>query len=486
MTIQDEVRQRIENDALLARLRRKIESGKGTFADSFAYSDRAGKLLGDIFSRRLPDIPLEEREALCVELLRDRYTDINELCDRVQKALDEAQGLHLAPQHAPYNEERAHQIGSSLRDLSKPEETLQRRAESAPATATRAMHDDRMKAESKFRSRAGLKCTVNRVAAFQCCEWCDRVAGKYEYDDTPDDLWRRHDNCNCTIVYGTRRDRQVLRGTEKKWEIVAEGVGAPEPVRLTPEQARKLQAKKQLNYLTGGVKHGKLNVEEKQFLDRILADPDMSPEYRQILMDRFCSGSEIAQKSFAKYVQNDSVANKNLDSHKVPHHFKGKIYMNYTDDETDEIAPGSTWFHEHGHLIDYIAGRPSKQIEFYDALRNDFAKLITSRTGSQKKLTYTEAMDFLAVNPQLCKVIGDELKTSVFQQAIVSDIMNGVSVGMIRGCGWHPNDYWNGDTIRFDSFANMYEAQFDELSLKQINMYFPNALDVFEKILKGV
>lgn len=272
MTVQDEVRQRIENDALLARLRRKIESGKGTFADSFAYSDRAGKLLGDIFSRRLPDIPLEEREALCVELLRDRYTDINELCDRVQKALDEAQGLHLAPQHAPFNGERAHQIGSSLRDLSKHVEILQRRAESAPATATRAMHDDRMKAESKFRSRAGLKCTVNRVAASECCEWCDRVAGKYEYDDTPDDLWRRHDNCKCSIVYGTRRNRQVLRGTEKKWEVVADGVGAPEPVRLTPEQAAKLQEKHLPKVLTKGTKNVTIKAEgtPEELFDRKL------------------------------------------------------------------------------------------------------------------------------------------------------------------------------------------------------------------------
>ena len=122
------------------------------------------------------------------------------------------------------------------------------------------MHDDRMKTEAKFRSRAGLKCTVNRVAAAKCCEWCDQVAGKYAYEDTPPDLWRRHDNCNCTIVYGTRRDRQVLRGTEKKWEIVAEGAGAPEPVRLTPEQARKLQEKHQLKRLTNGEKHDIMNI----------------------------------------------------------------------------------------------------------------------------------------------------------------------------------------------------------------------------------
>ena len=131
----------------------------------------------------------------------------------------------------------------------------------------------RMKAESKFRSRAGLKCTVNRVEAAKCCEWCDQVAGKYAYEDTPPDLWRRHDNCNCTIVYGTRRDRQVLRGTEKKWEIVAEGAGAPEPVRLTPEQAQKLQEEHQLKRLTNGRKDGIIKSREVKPMIRAIEQP---------------------------------------------------------------------------------------------------------------------------------------------------------------------------------------------------------------------
>lgn len=258
MTVQEEVRERLARDAQLVRLRKKIESGKATYEDTAAYSVRAGKLLGEVFSRRLPEIPPEEREQLCVDLLHDQYIDINAAVDTVQRFMDEAQGFQLAPQHAPFDAERGHQIGSSLRDLSKPVEVLQRRAKAAPETMTKAMHDDRMKTEAKFRSRAGLKCTVNRIAAAKCCEWCDQVAGKYAYEDTPPDLWRRHDNCNCTIVYSTRRDRQVLRGTEKKWEIVAEGVGAPEPVRLTPEQARKLQEKHQLKRLTKSAESGKM------------------------------------------------------------------------------------------------------------------------------------------------------------------------------------------------------------------------------------
>ena len=254
MTVREEAKWCIQQDGMLAEIRKKIRSGKATYEDTAAYSARAGKMIGALFSRRLPEIPPEEREQLCVELLHDQYIDINAAVDAAQRYLDERLGIQLAPQHAPFDSERGHQIGSSLRDLSKPVETLQRRAKAATETTVKSMHDDRMKTEAKFRSRAGLKCTVNRIAAAKCCEWCDQVAGKYAYEDTPPDLWRRHDNCNCTIVYGTRRDRQVLRGTEKKWEIVAEGAGAPEPVRLTPEQARKLQEKHQLTVLTGGQK----------------------------------------------------------------------------------------------------------------------------------------------------------------------------------------------------------------------------------------
>ena len=241
MTVQEEVRQRIERDPLLAKLRQKIESGKASYTDTAAYSIRAGKLLGEIFSRRLPEIPPEEREQLCVDLLHDRYIDINAAVDAVQRFMDEAQGLHLAPQHAPFDAERGHQIGSSLRDLSKPVETLQRRARAAAETATKSMHDDRMKAEARFRSRAGLQCYITRKAVNGCCPWCTAVAGRYAYGEEPDGIYRRHDNCDCTVTFENGRKRQDV-WSKREWEVSEPGVGAGEPVRLTAEQARELEA----------------------------------------------------------------------------------------------------------------------------------------------------------------------------------------------------------------------------------------------------
>lgn len=234
MTLQDEIRDRIQRDAMLGILRAKIQSGEATFEDTFAYNSRAAELLGKLFSERLPDVPLEEREALCVALLRDRYTDVNELIDRVLRAQDEAQGLHLAPQRAPFNDERSHQIGSSLRDMTVSQETQQRRARSAPETMTRSMHDDRMKKEADFRSRAGLKCYITRKTDGNCCPWCSAMAGRYVYGEEPDDVFRRHDNCGCSVTYENGRQRQDV-WSKRTWEAPEADAGADEPVRFTDE-----------------------------------------------------------------------------------------------------------------------------------------------------------------------------------------------------------------------------------------------------------
>lgn len=490
MTAREEIRQRIERDAVLAKLRGKIGSGKATYADTAAYSNRAGKLLGEIFSRRLPDIPLSDREAFCAELLHDRYTDINALCDAVQEALDEAQGMHLKPQHAPFDAKRAHQIGGSTVDPTKPEDVRQRRARAATETMTKAMHDDRIKAEAKFRHRAGLDCRITRVSVNGCCPWCSDVAGRYRYGEEPDDIYRRHDNCDCTVTFENGRKRQDV-WSKREWEAPEPGAGAGDPVVFTAEQAKALQKEKQLSYLTGGVKHGKLNAEEKAFLDRILADPDMSPEYRQILMDRFSSGSEIAQKAFAKFAPDNSVSYSNYTTDSAFYWKRTKsISMSYERDENHWALKGSTWFHEHGHLIDDFAGQITfNHPEYLDAIRTDFAKLISSRTKSKQPLSYADAMDVLAKNSHLQMAFSAELDYSPAQQTAVSDIMEGISDAMIKGCSGHIDDvpdYWNNGTISSEAFANMFESQFDKARYRQMQMYFPNALNMFEMLLKEV
>lgn len=273
MTLQEEVARRIAGDPLLARLRRKIDGKNADFKDTAAYSNRAADIMSEIFARRLPELSLAEREALCVELLRDRHTDINGLLSRVQLALDDAAGIHIAPQHAPFNSERAHQIGRSTADPTVSEETQQRRARSAPATAARAMHDDYIRKNADFRSNAGLKCYINREAVPGCCAWCTAMTGRFEYGEEPDDIYRRHDNCSCSVTYENGRKRQDV-WSKRTWEAPDKDAGAPEPTVFTPEtapvgfvptvispeQARKLQEKHQLKRLTKSAESGTMRL----------------------------------------------------------------------------------------------------------------------------------------------------------------------------------------------------------------------------------
>lgn len=225
----------IQADKVLKRLREKILSNRGTFRDTFEYSNRAAELLGANFSESVLAMSLDGRVSACVELLRDRYDDIMPLLDAVQKRADLKNKLTIAPKHPPFNAERAEQIGTSLRDLSVSDERIQRRARSAPATATRAIHDDYIEANVELRSSAGIKCYISRVTDGNCCDWCTRVAGRYEYGTEPEGIFHRHDNCGCSVTYENGRERQDV-WSKKTW-TVSEDAGAPEPVRFTQEQA---------------------------------------------------------------------------------------------------------------------------------------------------------------------------------------------------------------------------------------------------------
>ena len=62
--------------------------------------------------------------------------------------------------------------------------------------------DETMKRNAEFQSRAGVSPKIVRKSPTKCCPWCDALVGEYKYpDDVPDDVYRRHDNCNCIVEF---------------------------------------------------------------------------------------------------------------------------------------------------------------------------------------------------------------------------------------------------------------------------------------------
>ena len=189
-------------------LEKKLADGTITMKEGAELNDLRARAFGRAFSGKVLDIAQGEREGTCTALLREGCNDVDELAQAAQRAVLARQGLNLTPPTAPFEEERARKIGHSLEDQTVPDETIERRAKSATETMLRSQYDRNMKKGAETCASAGLKTSIIRDADPGCCKWCSDVAGRYTYGEEPKDVYRRHDNCSCTVVYESGRGRQ--------------------------------------------------------------------------------------------------------------------------------------------------------------------------------------------------------------------------------------------------------------------------------------
>ncbi|MBQ1538347.1 MAG: hypothetical protein IIZ73_08550 [Ruminococcus sp.] len=264
-------------------LEKKLADGTITMKEGAELNDLRAKAFGRAFSGSVLGIERGSREGACVDLLKDRCADVDELAQAAQKAVLARQGLNLTPPTAPFEEDRARKIGHSLEDETVPDETIERRARSATENMIKYQYDRNMKKGAATCASAGLKTYIIRDSGSGCCKWCDEVSGKFVYGSEPKDVYRRHDNCTCTVVYESGRGRQNV-WSKQYWSQEQER----EYLRLRDEMAPKRLNAKQAQALrerVGELTFGQRNDIIKNIVlpsetDEILS---MSAETKQLI-----------------------------------------------------------------------------------------------------------------------------------------------------------------------------------------------------------
>lgn len=211
------------------------------------------------------------------------------------------------------------------------------------------------------------------------------------------------------------------------------------------------------------------------FKQKLRSDGNMDKEYYDCLKDKFSHGTDDAKRLFTKYASGDSIENAVYENTAHYNTKTKKISMNYGADLKNPRGAGAAWFHEHGHLVDNLAGNLSDDKNFIQLLESD---------SLSYRIAYGKAHHlgtFDKVDKAISKELGDMRKDSA-----ISDIFDGVTQGNIIGCASHSKEYWkNRDNVTSEAFAHMFEAQFDKERYEQMKKYFPNALEYFEKKMKG-
>lgn len=199
--------------------------------------------------------------------------------------------------------------------------------------------------------------------------------------------------------------------------------------------------------------------------------------YRNTLKRRYDQGTATARAVYDKYIAGqDTIATADWPRDKQAQYdpVTRKISLNLAKDSTNARGAGTTWYHEHGHLVDFSSGLPSHSADFENALRKDFAdyvaKIQTKHRLSSSDLVYP--------------ILSSRLRPLEYHS--ISDLCNAIEP-RCTGCGSHGIDYWKKQhALGEEAFAHMFEASFDSKKTILMQEYFPEAFRQFQSMMEAL
>ena len=222
--IENSFKTNVMRDRRIAQISKRIRDGTATFVDGHDYAERLGEnlsraLIQNLNADTLPDGRLYYNIAkrTVTPALENNYNLTNDVAADIQKILDESADIGLNAVRADFPKERIQGlIDKMTADGITLEEALVWLAEPI-INNSEAFFDDFIDSNAKFRNDVGLKATITRRVAYNCCDWCAALAGTYDYDSAPPDIYRRHEFCRCTVTYQSGKKSQNV-WSKRSWE----------------------------------------------------------------------------------------------------------------------------------------------------------------------------------------------------------------------------------------------------------------------------
>ncbi len=210
------------NSSTLQILISKLEQKKANYIDANDYAVELGEILSKVLSGSLSDDILPDgkmyyniAQRLLNETLGRNYDLISYYSAEVQRILNNEAGFGFAVQNPALNQDRIDGLVNRLASEDSFEK-VKWLLNDPVVNFSQSIVDDSIEANAKFHAKAGLKPKIVRRVVGHPCKWCKGLAGSYDYPDVPDDVYRRHENCRCTVDYrpGEGRRQNVH---SKKW-----------------------------------------------------------------------------------------------------------------------------------------------------------------------------------------------------------------------------------------------------------------------------
>ena len=204
----DEFHRLYEQSDKIRVLLGKVKEGTATFAEAQQYSLEVSRLIGVAYEKHISSAVLPDgrmyyniASRLIPDTLDENYKAVSDYAVEILKKLNENARIGLKAKAAEKDADRINGL-VNLASSAEQYDDVSEKLLTAFENFSQSIVDKTIQTNADLHYRAGLTPKIIRKSERKCCEWCANLAGEYDYPtDMPDDVFRRHENCRCTVEY---------------------------------------------------------------------------------------------------------------------------------------------------------------------------------------------------------------------------------------------------------------------------------------------
>ena len=204
--IQRDFQDEVKKSNKLKALRKLIDDKQATYEQANEYAIEIGEILARSFKKRISSSVLPDGrmyfnigERILNPTLTKNYELATNIAKEIQEELNRQVGIGLKVSVPKVDKGKikgfVDRLSSELFDdvswiLQEP-----------IINFTHNGVNDVLEANASFQANVGLKPKIKRTLVGGACDWCVSLAGTYSYPDVPEDVYKRHERCRCTVEY---------------------------------------------------------------------------------------------------------------------------------------------------------------------------------------------------------------------------------------------------------------------------------------------
>lgn len=180
-----------------------------TYGNAMRLANVIGADLGKVLIKYAPELSVDNLELADIlpNALGLDHAQVATACKQVQESMNKQAGLGIKYKEPKFNMNKALGLADEIRGVEDYSEIEKKFIEQV-SNFSESVVDDSIYTNAGVMANAGVKAYIVRTAEATACEWCEDVAGTYDYwqvKDRGNDVWRRHLGCHCDIEFGIER-----------------------------------------------------------------------------------------------------------------------------------------------------------------------------------------------------------------------------------------------------------------------------------------